>query len=106
MSLPTIHGTNPNKILDFYEKLWPKVPSLGTMEKLGEVNGYFWMTLNKLEGIRNFLNLKQRYGNGRCETRRNAMTWKIKKTIQAINEAAIQATYQTASIYKFSSKST
>ena len=34
------------------------------------------------------------------------MTWKIKKTIQAINEAAIQATYQTASIYKFSSKST
>ena len=57
MSLPTIHGTNPNKILDFYEKLCSKVLSLGTMGKLGDVNGYFWMTLNKLEGIRNFLNL-------------------------------------------------
>ena len=57
MSLPTIHGTNSNKILDFYEKLCSKVLS------------------NTL-------------------------------TIQAINEAAIQATYQTASIYKFSSKST
>ena len=57
MSLPTIHGTNPNKILDFYEKLCSNVLSLGTMGKLGEVNGYFWMTLNKLEGIRNFLNL-------------------------------------------------
>ena len=52
MSLPTIHGTNPNKILDCYEKLCSNVLSLETMGKYGEVNGYVWMTLNKLEGIR------------------------------------------------------
>ena len=52
MSLPTIHGTNPNKILDCYEKLSSNVLSLETMGKYGEVNGYVWMTLNKLEGIR------------------------------------------------------
>ena len=52
MSLPTIHGTNPNKILDCYEKLCSNVLSLETMGKLGEVNGYVWMTLNKLKGIR------------------------------------------------------
>jgi len=52
MSLPTIHGTNPNKILEFYEKLCSNVQSLETMGKLGEVNGYVRMTLNKLEGIR------------------------------------------------------
>ena len=36
------------------------------------------------------------------------MRWRgeSREAIQAINEAAIQATYQTASIYKFSSKST
>ena len=52
MSLPTIHGTNPNKILDFYEKLCSNVLSLETMGKLGEVNGYVWMTLNKLKAIK------------------------------------------------------
>ena len=52
MSLPTIHGTNPNKILDCYKKLCSNVLSLETMGKLGEVNGYVWMALNKLEGIR------------------------------------------------------
>jgi len=33
MSLPTIHGTNPNKILEFYEKLCSNVQSLETMGK-------------------------------------------------------------------------
>ena len=52
MSLPTIHGTDPNKILDCYEKLCSNVLSLENMGKLGEVNGYVWMILNKLEGVR------------------------------------------------------
>ena len=43
---------NPNKILDFYEKLCSNMLSLETMGKFGEVNGYVRMTLNKLEGIR------------------------------------------------------
>ena len=33
MSLPTIHGTNPNKILDCYEKLCSNVLSRETMGK-------------------------------------------------------------------------
>lgn len=52
MSLSMIHGTNPNKILEFSEKLCSNAQSLKTMGKLGEVNGYVRMTLNKLEGIR------------------------------------------------------
>ena len=52
MSLPSIYGANPNKVSQFYEKLYSKVQALETMGKLGEVNGYVRMTLNKLEGIR------------------------------------------------------
>ena len=52
MSLPVIHGANPNKVSQFYEKLCSSVQALETMGKLGEVNGYVRMTLNKLEGIR------------------------------------------------------
>ena len=52
MSLPLIYGANPNKVSQFYEKLCSNVQALETMGKLGEVNGYVRMTLNKLEGIR------------------------------------------------------
>ena len=52
MSLPVIHGTNPNKVSQFYEKLCASVQALETMGKLGEMNGYVRITLNKLEGIR------------------------------------------------------
>ena len=52
MSLPSIYGANPNKVSQFYEKLCSNVQALETMGKLGEVNGYVRMTLNKLEGIR------------------------------------------------------
>ena len=40
MSLPTIGGTPPARIHDFYEKLLFNVQSLETMGKLREVNGY------------------------------------------------------------------
>ena len=51
MSLPVIYGANPNKVSQVYEKLCSSVQALETMGKLGEVNGYVRMTLNKLEGI-------------------------------------------------------
>ena len=46
------YGANPNKVSQFYEKLCSNVQALETMGKLGEVNNYVRMTLNKLEGIR------------------------------------------------------
>ncbi|XP_068674565.1 uncharacterized protein [Montipora foliosa] len=52
MSLPTIGGTQPARIHDFYEKLLFNVQSLETMGKLQEVNGYVRMTIDKLSGIR------------------------------------------------------
>ena len=52
MSLPTIGGTQPARIHDFYEKLLFNVQSLETMRKLREVNGYVRMTIDKLPGIR------------------------------------------------------
>ena len=52
MSLPVIYGSNPNKILEFYETLSPKLQALETMGKIKEVNGYVRMRLDKLEGIR------------------------------------------------------
>ena len=52
MSLPTIGGTQPARIHDFYEKLLFNVQSLETMGKLREVNGYVRMTIDKLQGIR------------------------------------------------------
>ena len=55
MSLPTINGSQPNKIHEFYEKLLFNVQSLETMGKLQEVNGYVWMTIDKLPGIRGHL---------------------------------------------------
>ena len=52
MSLPTIGGTQPARIHDFYEKLLFNVQSLETMGKLREVTGYVRMTIDKLPGIR------------------------------------------------------
>ena len=47
MSLPTINGSQPNKMHEFYEKLLFNVHSLETMGKLQEVNGYVQMTIDK-----------------------------------------------------------
>ncbi|XP_028404021.1 uncharacterized protein LOC114526636 [Dendronephthya gigantea] len=52
MSLPNIHGCQPSKIHEFYEKLMCNVQSLETLGKLNEVNGYVRATIDKLEGIR------------------------------------------------------
>jgi len=51
MSLPTINGSQLNKIHEFYEKLLFNVQSLETMGKLEEVNGYVRMTIDNLPGI-------------------------------------------------------
>jgi len=52
MSLPTIHGSHPAKVHEFYEKLMANVQSLETLGKLKEVNGYVRTTIDKLEGVR------------------------------------------------------
>ena len=52
LNLPSIYGTSPVKIHDFYEKLVTNVQVLETMGKLREVTGYVRMTLDKLPGIR------------------------------------------------------
>ncbi len=52
MALEPVHGTNPNKISTFHEKLLANVQGLDTLGRIGEVNGYERMTLDKLESIR------------------------------------------------------
>ena len=52
MSVPTINGSQPNKIHEVYEKLLFNVKSLETTGKLQKVNGYVRMTIDKLPGIR------------------------------------------------------
>ena len=51
MSLPVIYGSNPNKILEFYETLSLNLQASETMGKIKDVNGYVRMTIDKLEGI-------------------------------------------------------
>ena len=52
ISLPTIYGSKPLKVQEFYEKLVTSIQTLETMGKLREMNGYVRMTLDKLPGIR------------------------------------------------------
>ena len=52
MTLEHVHGGNPNKVSKFYEQLLTNVQALETIGRLGEVNGYVRMTLDKLESIR------------------------------------------------------
>ena len=52
MSLQTVHGTQPWKIHEFYDKLVINVQALETMGKLIEVSGYVRLDLDKLPGIR------------------------------------------------------
>ena len=40
ISLPTITGSNPYKVNEFYEKLVTHVEALDTMGKLKEIKGY------------------------------------------------------------------
>ena len=80
MSLPAIFGTNPNKVSQFYDKLCSNVQSLETMGKLGEVNGYVRMTLNKLEGIRGDL----------VRTDDNWQDWKFPQLVEALRKWTVR----------------
>ena len=51
-SLPVVSGTHPNRIHDFFAKLYVCVQALDTMTKLKEINGYVKITLDKLSGNR------------------------------------------------------
>ena len=52
MGLPVISWANPVRIHQFYEVLLFNVQALETLGKLKEVNGYVWMSVDKLPGIR------------------------------------------------------
>ena len=52
MGLPTISGSQPKKVHEFFETLVYNVQSLETLGKLRDINGYVRTTLDKLEGIR------------------------------------------------------
>ena len=55
VQLPTVHGSNPAKILEFYENLMSSVQSLESMGKLTEIKGYVRTTLDKLPQLRSQL---------------------------------------------------
>ena len=76
ISLPTIHGTNPGKIHEFYEKLVTNVQALDTMGKLREMNDYVRMTLDKLIGIRADL----------VRTDDNWQEWKFTHLVEALRK--------------------
>ena len=76
MSLPVIYGSNPNKILEFSETLWPNLQALKTMGRIKEVNGYVRMTLDKLEGIR----------GGLVRTDDNWQDWEFSHLLEALRK--------------------
>ena len=52
IALPTIQGSQPLRIHEFYEKLSSNIQALDMMGKLREINSYVQVTLEKLPGIR------------------------------------------------------
>ena len=52
IALPTVHGSQPVKIYEFYEKLATNVQALEKIGKIKEINGYARVTLDKLPSIR------------------------------------------------------
>ena len=52
MALPSVSGSNPMKIHQFYDKLLFNVQALETLGRLQDFNGYVRMSLDKLEAIR------------------------------------------------------
>ena len=52
ITLPTIQGSQPVKIHEFYGRLVTNVQALETMGKIKDINGYVRVTLDKLPGIR------------------------------------------------------
>ena len=76
MSLEPVHGANPNKISIFYEKLSANVQALETLGRIGEVNGYVRLTLDKLDGIRGDL----------VRTDDDWQSWKFPNLIEALRK--------------------
>ena len=76
MSLEPVHGANPNKISIFYKKLSANVQALETLGRIGEVNGYVRLTLDKLDGIRGDL----------VRTDDNWQSWKFPNLIEALRK--------------------
>ena len=52
IGLPTVYGTQPAKIHDFYGKLSSHIQVLETMGKVKEIGGFVRVTLDKLPGVR------------------------------------------------------
>lgn len=52
IALPTVQGSQPARVHDFYEKLATNVQALDTMGKIKEISGYVRVTLDKLPGFR------------------------------------------------------
>ena len=76
MALEPVHGTNANKISTFYEKLLANVQALETLGRIGEVNGYVRMTLDKLGSIRGDL----------VRTDDDWQSWKFPHLIEALRK--------------------
>ena len=55
INLPTVTGTNPNKVFEFYEILVSSVQTLESLGKLQEIKGYVRITLDKLVHLRSQL---------------------------------------------------
>ena len=55
IDLPTINGSNPNKIFEFYEVLVSSVQTLESLGKLHEIKAYVRITLDKLVNLRSQL---------------------------------------------------
>ena len=75
-----IYVANPNKVSQFYGRLCSSVQALETMGKLGEVNGYVRMTLNKLEGIRGDL----------VRTDDDWLEWKFNQLVEALRKWTVR----------------
>ena len=55
MELPTITGTNPQKVHEFFERLTTHVQALETLGKVKSINGYVRLLLDRLPGVRSDL---------------------------------------------------
>ena len=76
MSLEPVHGANPNKISIFYGKLSANVQALEMLGRIGEVNGYVRLTLDKLDRIRGDL----------VRTNDDWQSWKFPNLIEALRK--------------------
>ena len=52
MELPTITGTNPQKVHEFFERLTTHVQALETLGKVKSIKGYVRLLLDRLPGVR------------------------------------------------------